>query len=143
LIAPPKQNSQQVMNSANKDNTAEIIDLDPASVTDHDATGPQVAESAGTRRAGLVAAAGRPLLGTAALVVAAFAGGWIYKDVLWRYVPNDQMSALATRADALAADNGALKDQVMAFERLAAQLKADVDALETAQASSAAPWRAR
>jgi hypothetical protein len=142
LIGQPKQNSQQTMNSAEKDTTAEIIDLDLSSVTDHDAPGPQASESSGTRRVSLATAAGRPILVVAALAMAAFAGGWFYKDVLWRYVPNDQMSALATRADALAADNGALKDQVMAFERLAAQLKADVDALETAQASAAAASKA-
>jgi hypothetical protein len=135
LIRPAKQNSQQDMNSEKNGDEAKIIDLDPESVTDHDAATSKRPEHVRSRWQDMAAAAGRPLLAAVALVAAALAGGWIYRDVLWRYIPNDQVSTLAGKADALVAENAVLKDRVVAFERLAEQLKSDIDALESAQAS--------
>jgi hypothetical protein len=134
LIRQAKQNSQQDMNSKDNSDAPEIIDLDPASVTDHDkapsrdSTGKQNPWAAPSW---LTPSARSPaVIATAALAIGIVAGGWAYRDYLWRYLPNAEVSAMATRTDALISDTSALKEKIGSIEMLVAQLKTDIDAEE-------------
>jgi len=49
------------------------------------------------------------------IVAAAVLGAWAYRDYGQRFWPSDQMTALASRVDALEAGNKTLNDQVLAF----------------------------
>jgi hypothetical protein len=104
-----------------------IIDLDADQVIDHeDVAAPQdkvPPHQTKTRR-------GNWLYGAAALAVAAVGGGWIYKDVLSTYFPPDHVKVLTVQMTALESQNAALRDQLAAVEKLAAQLTSDVDTLE-------------
>ena len=65
-----------------------------------------------------------------ALLAGALAGGWFYKDVLSVYLPSDQVRTLADKVAVLDASNGALREQLSNVDKLAAQLKSDVDSME-------------
>lgn len=109
----------------------DIIDLNPDQVVhDHEPASPQAAKAKVNNRY-------NALLMGAALLVAAAAGGWIYKDYLSRYYPSDEMSALIQKVDALDAGSSTLREQLASVERLSTQLKTDVDALETQSAATA------
>jgi hypothetical protein len=141
LIRQAKQNSQQGMNSKDNNDAPEIIDLDPASVTDHDKV--SNSDAAGKQNPWAAPAWLRPsarspaVIAVAALAIGIVAGGWAYRDYLWRYLPNAEVSAIATRTDALVSDTAALKEKLGSIEMLVAQLKADIDA-EEANAAAAA-----
>lgn len=66
----------------------------------------------------------------AALLAGALGGGWLYKDVLASYLPSDQMQAMADKLAILETSNSALREQLSNVDKLAAQLKTDVDAME-------------
>ena len=123
------------MNSNQQDNAdrPEIIDLEPDAVTDHDKPA-NSAPKANTGRKNWT----RPSLWAAALLAAAIAGGWVYKDYLWRYLPSEEVSTLLARTKTLEDGSAALRDQVAALERLSTQLKSDVDASESTMAAAAA-----
>jgi hypothetical protein len=72
----------------------------------------------------------RWIYGAAALAAAAFGGGWIYKDVLSTYFPSDQIRGLSEKVLELESKNSALREEVVNINKLAIQLKSDVDALE-------------
>jgi hypothetical protein len=126
--------------TTNNDNppSPEIIDLDPEAVTDHDK--PSVGSD--TPKRAPMAGMSRPLLFGVALLAAALAGGWLYKDYLWRYLPSDDVSALVARTKALEDGNTAMREQVATLERLAAQLKADIDSGEVAMSGAASSAKA-
>jgi hypothetical protein len=144
LIKQAKQNSQQGMNSKDNNDGPEIIDLDPASVTDHDKA--SNSDSAGKQNPWAAPAWLRPsarspaVIAIAALAIGIVAGGWAYRDYLWLYLPNAEVSAIASRTDTLVSDTAALKEKLASIETLVAQLKADIDDGEAnaAAATSAA-----
>jgi hypothetical protein len=72
----------------------------------------------------------RWIYGAAALVAAAFAGGWIYKDVLSNYFPSDQIRGLSEKVLELESKNTSLREELSNIDKLASQLKSDVDSLE-------------
>jgi hypothetical protein len=72
-----------------------------------------------------------------ALLAAATAGGLIYKDMLSAYFPSDQVLALSDKVAILDASTGSVREQVTSVERLATQLKGDVDSLESSNANLA------
>jgi hypothetical protein len=74
------------------------------------------------------------MYGIAAMLAAAIAGGWIYKDVLSSYLPSDEMNSLAGKVAVVQTANGALQEKLSAVERLTAQLKSDIDAMEAKDA---------
>jgi hypothetical protein len=125
------------MNSKSNNDAPEIIDLDPASVTDHDkeTTGKQ---DPWTAPAWFRLSARSPaVVAVTALAVGVVAGGWAYRDYLWRYLPNAEVSAIAARTEALTGDTAALKEKIASIEMLATQLKADIDADEANAAAAA------
>ena len=65
-----------------------------------------------------------------ALLASALGGGWLYKDVLATYLPSDQMQAMADKVAILEASNSTLREQLSNVDKLATQLKSDVDAME-------------
>ena len=140
MIRQAKQNSQQGMNSKDNNDAPEIIDLDPASVTDHDKITDST-QNPWAAPAWLRPSARSPaVIAVAALAIGIVAGSWAYRDYLWRYLPNAEVSAIATRTEALTSDTTALKEKIASIEMLAAQLKDDIDADEAnaAAATSAA-----
>lgn len=122
---------------SNESNTSDaqptIIDLDPD----------QVVEGIDPPRPNATPLVKKPrklalgLTSIAALLAAAVAGGWFYREVLSSYFPSDEVSSLLAKSDILQKDNAALRDQVGALERLSTQLKSDVDALEIQTTQSA------
>jgi hypothetical protein len=66
----------------------------------------------------------------AALVVGSVGGSWLYQDYLARYFPSDEMTALIDKVGALQANATNTEQRTTALERLAGQLKTDVDAME-------------
>lgn len=114
--------------------TPDIIDLDPASVTDHDKPAKSAGAEASTARSPF--SASPVIVGVTALVIGAIAGGWAYRDYLWHYLPNVEVTELIRRTEGLATDNATLKEQVASLQQLSAQLKADIDANETIMASA-------
>jgi hypothetical protein len=68
-----------------------------------------------------------------ALLAGAIGGGYLYKDVLSSYLPNDQTLALSQKLVTLETDNTALKTQLASIEKLSRQLNADLDTLEAKQ----------
>ncbi len=65
-----------------------------------------------------------------AMLAAAAAGGWLYKDVLSRYLPSEQMQAMTGKVAALETSTADLREQLTSVGKLAAQLKSDVDGME-------------
>jgi hypothetical protein len=141
LIEQAKQNSQQGMNSKNSNDAPEIIDLDPASVTDHDKASSN--DSTGKQKPWVtpdwlrLSARSPAVIAVTALAIGIVAGGWAYRDYLWRYLPNAEVSAIASRTEALTSDTAALKEKIASIEMLAAQLKTDIDADEANAAAAA------
>lgn len=138
-----KRNSQQAMNSNSPDSGPDIIDLDPASVTDHDKPAAQAAKKQATAQQatpvlGWLREASPVGIAAAALVIGAVAGGWAYRDYFWHYLPNAEINDLVQRTQLLVNENVALKEEVAGMERLAVQLKADIDANESILSSTSA-----
>ncbi len=103
-----------------------IIDLDADQVIEHeDSPKPNAAAAKPVK-----ASKNRWLFGTAALLAAALGGGWFYKDVMSNYLPSDQVVGLSEKVEVLESQNTTLRQQLTNLDRLAAQLKSDVDALE-------------
>lgn len=104
-----------------------IIDLDPDQVIDVDAPpkSPPSPAKPPRRRASL------PLLGLGAVLLGALGGGWLYRDVLSTYLPSDEMARVIAKADAMEAGNTGLREQLGNLDKLSAQFKTDIDALET------------
>ena len=104
----------------------EIIDVEPRVIEDSK----PVASTLGNlrRNLGLGAALG---LGCALL------GGWLYRDVLANYLPNDQVQALGTRVDALESGNKQAAKRVDAVIALTDELKAKLGAAQAASEKSA------
>jgi hypothetical protein len=103
-----------------------IIDINPDDVVDvESAAAPQPTPPQHKRSRSYW-----PLLGAGALVLGALGGGWLYRDVLSPYFPNEQMSRLVERAETLETGNAALRDKLSSLETLAQQFKTDIDALE-------------
>ena len=73
----------------------------------------------------------------ATLVIGAIGGGWLYRDALSPYFPSDQMKALGERVEIIGKGHEGLATQMQALDRLSAQLKTDVDALETSAGTAA------
>ncbi len=128
------------MNSKDNNDAPEIIDLDPASVTDHDKASSN--ESTGKQNPWAAPTWLRPsarspvVIAVTALAIGVVAGGWAYRDYLWRYLPNAEVSAIASRTEALTNDTVALKEKIASIEMLAAQLKTDIDADEANAAAA-------
>lgn len=105
-----------------------VIDLDADQVIDHDAEVKQANSTPAApkrRRIGLV-------LPALALVIGLVGGGWLYRDVLQTYLPNDQMQSMAARLLVVEQGNNKIATQLETIARLSSQLKTDVDAIEDA-----------
>ncbi len=122
-----------------------VIDLDPDDVMEdrtpaedkpaHDPAGKtDAAKSAAQRSRSSLGVAGF----SAALVIAAIGGGWLYRDVLAGYFPSDQAKALSERVEGLGKGHEALAIQMQSLDRLTLQLKSDVDALESSVSTATA-----
>ncbi len=74
------------------------------------------------------------LLATVALLAAFAAGGWLYKDMLSVYLPSNQVLAMADKIAVLEGSNTTLRGQLTSVEKLAAQLKSDIDGMEARDA---------
>jgi uncharacterized phage infection (PIP) family protein YhgE len=99
-----------------------IIDLDPDQVVENINTPAETVTRKPQKR--------NWLLGGVALLAAALGGGWLYKDVLAAYLPSDQMLAMTDKLAVLEASNSALREHLTNVDKLATQLKSDVDAME-------------
>jgi len=108
----------------------DVSEVDVSEVNVSEAAAPVVAPAKNTTRRNGV-------LGAAALVIAAGAGGLLYKDVLSPYYPSDQVLALSEKIATLETSNTEMRDHMTSVERLAAQLKSDVDALESSDGNMA------
>ncbi len=119
------------MNNNTDVNTDTIIDLDPDQVTENtDKPSIAVPLKRGIQKRNWL------YLGVA-LLAAALGGGWLYKDVLSPYLPSDQMMALTDKVAVLESSNTALREQLTSVDKLAAQLKSDVDSMEAKDAELA------
>jgi hypothetical protein len=105
-----------------------VIDLDPDQVIDEEKRAEE-AKKAGTRVASPRARALLPAA-LAALVIGAIGGGWLYRDYVSSYFPSNEMTAMRERLDMLGKTHEQIGAQMQSLERLAAQLAADIDALE-------------
>ena len=105
-----------------------IIDLDADQVIEHDYTQAETPVSPTPDKA--KSSKRGWLLGAVGLLAAAVAGGWVYKDVLSVYLPSDQVKLLSEKLASIETQNGELKAQVAGLDKLSAQLKNDLDALE-------------
>jgi hypothetical protein len=104
-----------------------IIDLDADQVIEHEDT-PKSSEPIAPKP--VKPHKSRWPLGVAALLAAAVGGGWVYKDFLSDYFPSDQIIALSEKVAVLDGQNTALREQFTNIDKLAAQLKSDIDGLE-------------
>ncbi len=77
------------------------------------------------------------LIGTVALLAAAVAGGWAYRDVLSNYMPSDQVQGLSEKIVVLEKQNTDLSEKLRTLDTLSSQLKIDVDAVESKGATLA------
>ena len=112
-----------------------VIDLDPDQVVEEgkpSAPKDEAPPKPATRQRTLTL----PIV-IAAIVIGAAGGGWLYKDGLSSYFPSDYVKALAERVDGIGRNHDGLSTQVQSLERLATQLKTDVDALESANGALA------
>ena len=116
------------MNNTTETHSDTIIDLDADQVIERTEPAAPTAAKKASRTRGW-------LYGAVAMIAAAIAGGWLYKDVLSNYLPSDQMVALSDKVTALEAGNATLRGQLENVDKLAAQLKADVDTLEAKEAT--------
>jgi hypothetical protein len=65
-----------------------------------------------------------------ALLAAAVAGGWFYKELLASYLPSDQMQAMTDKVAVLETGTSQLREELTSVGKLAAQLKSDIDVME-------------
>jgi hypothetical protein len=114
----------------NPEHIVDVSEVDVSEVNVSEAAAPVVAPAKNTTRRNGV-------LGAAALLIAAGAGGLLYKDVLSPYYPSDQVLALSEKIATLETSNTEMRDHMTSVERLAAQLKSDVDALESSDGNMA------
>ena len=61
-----------------------------------------------------------------ALLIAAIAGGWIYKDVLSSYLPSNELNTARARIDTLEAQTKTLGEQLAAISGASDQLKTEI-----------------
>jgi hypothetical protein len=120
------------MNNNTDPNTDTIIDLDPDQVIENTEKSSEMGTP--TRR---TSRKRNWLYLGVALLAAALGGGWLYKDVLSAYLPSDQMTALTDKIAVLENSNAALREQLTNVDKLAAQLKSDVDVMEAKDAELA------
>jgi predicted nucleic acid-binding Zn-ribbon protein len=59
-------------------------------------------------------------------------GGWLYRDVLSQYFPDNQITALSQRVDAMQAESKSAKDAVASVNALAQKLSSNIEGLESA-----------
>jgi hypothetical protein len=78
------------------------------------------------------------IMPTVALVAGLGLGGWFYRDYLASYFPTPEMQAMQQRLLTLEQASASGNDRITAQERLAEQLKGDIDAIEAQQAGVAA-----
>jgi len=112
-----------------------VIDLDPDQVVEEGAPAApkDAAKSEAPKSTGARQQSTRALpIAVAAIVIGAVGGGWLYKDVLSSYFPDDHVKALSEKVDSFGTRHEGLSAQVQSLDRLAAQLKTDVDELESA-----------
>lgn len=114
--------------------TDTIIDLDPDQVIENTDKSSETVSAAPAKRMGRKR---NWLYLGVALLAAALGGGWLYKDVLSAYLPSDQMTALTDKVGILEKNNTALREQLTSVDKLAAQLKSDVDIMEAKDAELA------
>ena len=122
------------MNSDTSNDKDTIIDLDADQVVE--ATDASAATATVTDKpTPKPSRKGSWLLAGVAIIAAAVGGGWLYKDVLSPYYPTNQTVALAEKMAAIESSNAGLREQLTATEKLASQLKLDIDALEAKEAA--------
>jgi hypothetical protein len=59
-------------------------------------------------------------------------GGWLYRDVLAQYFPDNQITELSQRVDAMQAESKSAKDAVASVNALAQKLSTNIEGLEAA-----------
>lgn len=109
-----------------------IIDLDPDQVV-------ETPEKANTETATLPRTTSQRFLlwSAAALAAAAIGGGWLYRDVVSRYFPSDELRAAQSSVMRLEADNKALHEEVARVSKLADTLGESFNTLESKVTSGA------
>jgi outer membrane murein-binding lipoprotein Lpp len=65
-------------------------------------------------------------------VLGLIGGGWLYRDVVAQYFPDNQVMALSQRVDAVQAENKSARDAIANLDALAQKLGSDMNQLETA-----------
>lgn len=120
-----------------------VIDLDPDDVTvDRDESTPPRSDGAPPAPPPRRTTSYGSVAFIAALALGAVGGGWLYRDVLSTYFPDDHVKALADRVDVLGKGHEAVAGQVQALDRLTAQLTEDVNTLESAAGTAATETKA-
>jgi hypothetical protein len=66
-------------------------------------------------------------LPVAALIAAAIAGGWLYRDVIASYFPGNEVQALATRVQTLEGNNATLASDISTTRQKIDQLKSSTE----------------
>ena len=122
------------MNNNTDTNADTIIDLDPDQVIENNEKSSDTVSASRVNRWG--PKRNWLYLGVA-LLAAALGGGWLYKDILSAYLPSDQMMALTSRVAVLESSNANLREQLTSVDKLAAQLKSDIDIMEAKDAELA------
>jgi outer membrane murein-binding lipoprotein Lpp len=64
-------------------------------------------------------------------VLGLLGGGWLYRDVLAQYFPDNQVTALIQRVDAVQAENKSANEAIANLNALAQKLGSDMNELET------------
>jgi hypothetical protein len=120
----------------------EVIDLGPEAIIDNDIpervapsvepetppTAQQIPNPRQTSRGWVV-----PL---AALCIGAIGGGWLYRNLIFSYLPPDQVTMLESKIAALESAKAEADTQAALLSRLAEQLKSDVDQIVTSASTA-------
>jgi hypothetical protein len=111
------------------DDTAqpEIIDIEADDIIEQ-----KVGETATV--APLKRATKRSLIGASALaiVLAGVGGGWVYRDILANYFPNDQVQTMATRVETLETNAKAMSNKLDAVVGVTDEIKSQLGAAQAA-----------
>jgi hypothetical protein len=108
------------------ENTSDIIDIDPDHVIDNNVADTPIAPAKPKRSYGIYGAA------VAALALSAFAGAWLYRDVLATYFPSDQLHAMALRVDAVELANQQTAKKLDFVVGLTDEIKSQLGAAQSA-----------
>jgi hypothetical protein len=108
-------------------NKSEIIDIEPEDIIDQKAEEPtsNAPENSGTSRKIFG-------VGAIAVMLAGIAGGWVYRDLLANYFPNDQVQAMSARVDMLETNTKSMSSKLDAVVGVTDEIKSQLGAAQAA-----------